>query len=162
MRKTKWMVLCLFIGFLMAAGMMSTVPIYMDASLQRMLIKDMESYQLSTGEFPGIYAVERALPMNVATAEQLDIINTLPGQIKERVDYLPIPVKASKTVVYDNMLYMMKGGINGTTSQRLKLTAMTGFKEHVTFTGGRIYCDGGVASDGVIEVVANEPALRQL
>ena len=40
MRKTKWMVLCLFIGFLMAAGMMSTVPIYMDASLQRMLIKD--------------------------------------------------------------------------------------------------------------------------
>ena len=42
MRNTKWMVLCLFIGFLLAAGMMSTIPIYMDASLQRMLIKDME------------------------------------------------------------------------------------------------------------------------
>ena len=32
----------------MAAGMMSTVPIYMDASLQRMLIKDMEAYQLTS------------------------------------------------------------------------------------------------------------------
>ena len=42
MRNTKWMVLCLFIGFLLAAGMMSTIPIYMDASLQRMLIKDMD------------------------------------------------------------------------------------------------------------------------
>ena len=110
MRKTKWMVLCLFIGFLMAAGMMSTVPIYMDASLQRMLIKDMESYQLGTGEFPGIYAVERALPMSTGTAEQLELIDTLPGTVKERVDYLPIPVKASKTVVFDNMLYLMQGG----------------------------------------------------
>ncbi len=160
MRKTKWMVLCLFIGFLMAAGMMSTVPIYMDASLQRMLIKDMESYQLGTGEFPGIYAVERALPMSVATAEQLELIDTLPGIVRERVDYLPIPVRASKTVVFDNMLYLMQGGARGTSSTRMKLTAMTDFKDHITITGGRMYCDGGIASDGVIEVVANEPALR--
>ena len=69
MRKTKWMVLCLFIGFLMAAGMMSTVPIYMDASLQRTLIKDMESYQLSSGEFPGIYAVERSFAESVSMTE---------------------------------------------------------------------------------------------
>ena len=53
MRKTKWMVLCLFIGFLMAAGMMSTVPIYMDASLQRTLIKDMEAYLLRTAHNAG-------------------------------------------------------------------------------------------------------------
>ena len=46
------MVLCLFIGFLLAAGMMSTVPIYMDSSLQRILIKDMQAYQQETGEYP--------------------------------------------------------------------------------------------------------------
>ena len=48
MRNTKWMILCLFVGFLMAAGMMSAVPIYMNASLQRILIKDMQEYQLDT------------------------------------------------------------------------------------------------------------------
>jgi len=154
------MVLCLFIGFLMAAGMMSTVPIYMDASLQRTLIKDMEAYQLSSGEYPGIYAVERVLPMNVSNAEQLKLIDELPGQVKERVDYLPIPVKASKTVVFDNMLYLMKGGTSGTTSSRIKLTAMTGLAEHITITSGRMYCGGGISEDGVIEVIANEPALR--
>ena len=53
MRNTKWMVLCLFIGFLLAAGMMSTIPIYMDASLQRMLIKDMEQYQIDNNKYKG-------------------------------------------------------------------------------------------------------------
>ena len=45
MRNTKWMVLCLLIGFVMASAMMSTIPIYMNASLQRMLVKDLESFQ---------------------------------------------------------------------------------------------------------------------
>ena len=65
MMKTKWMVLCLFIGFLMAAGMMSTIPIYMDASLQRMLVKDMEQFQLDTGKFPGLYTVTSTLQLAV-------------------------------------------------------------------------------------------------
>ena len=162
MRKTRWMVLCLFIGFLMAAGMMSTVPIYMDASLQRMLIKDMEAYQLSSGDYPGIYSVERALAVNISTVEQMKLIDELPETVRDRVDYLPIPVKASKTVVFDNMLYLLRGGINGTTSTRVKLTAMTDLAQHITITSGRMFADGGMTPEGVLEVVANEPALRLL
>ncbi len=162
MRKTKWMVLCLFIGFLMAAGMMSTVPIYMDASLQRLLIKDMESYQLRTGEFPGIYSVERTLKMNAPTAEQIKIMDELPPDVKERVDYLPIPVSASKTIFIDNMLYLMTGGIRGTTSYRIKTVAMSGFTDHAKITAGRMYCAGGFAEDGTLEAVANETAMREL
>ncbi len=162
MRKTKWMVLCLFIGFLMAAGMMSTVPIYMDASLQRMLIKDMEAYQLDSGEYPGIYSVERALAMNVSSVEQMKLIDELPGTVRDRVDYLPVPVKTFKTVVFDNMLYLLRGGINGTTSTRVKLTAMTDFEKHITVTSGRMFAEGGMTPEGVLEAVANEPALRQL
>ena len=45
MYNTKWMVICLALGFIMASAMMSTIPIYMNASLQRMLVKDMEAYQ---------------------------------------------------------------------------------------------------------------------
>lgn len=52
MLNTRWMVLCLLVGFIMAAAMMSTIPIYMDGSLQRMLIKDMQGYQIDTGEYP--------------------------------------------------------------------------------------------------------------
>lgn len=153
------MVLCLFIGFLMAAGMMSAVPIYMDASLQRMLIKDMESYQLSTGEFPGIYSVEKAIGSNVSAGEQLNMIDQLPQTVKERVSGIKIPVGAEKTVVIDNLQYLTAGGQNAT---RVKIASMTGFSDHTIIKSGRMYCDGGVSEDGVYEAVASEAALKSL
>ena len=58
--------------------MMSTVPIYMDASLQRTLIKDMESYQLSKGAYPGIYSVEKTLLESTPLAEQIKLSEELP------------------------------------------------------------------------------------
>ena len=53
MRNTKWMVFCLLTGFIMASAMMSTIPIYMNASLQRMLVKDMEAFQEEYMIYPG-------------------------------------------------------------------------------------------------------------
>ena len=153
------MVLCLFIGFLMAAGMMSAVPIYMDASLQRMLIKDMESYQLSTGEFPGIYSVEKAIGSNVSAGEQLNMIDQLPRTVRERVSGIKIPVGADKTVVIDNLQYLTAGGQNAT---RVKIASMTGFSEHTIIKSGRMYSDGGISEDGVYEAVASEAALKSL
>ena len=61
MRNTKWMVICLLIGFVMATAMTSTIPIYMNASLQRMLIKDMQAYQDENNEYPGVYAVSKTI-----------------------------------------------------------------------------------------------------
>lgn len=163
MRSTKWMVLCLFIGFLMAAGMMSTVPIYMDASLQRMLIKDMEEYQVDTGEFPGIYSIEMPIRAGTAVQSQLELIENLPSAIGDRVRKTGISPANSKTVVYDNVLYLIRGGnIDGATSTRLKMVAMTDLQEHITITKGRMYCEGGIAEDGAYEVIIAEPAIKSL
>lgn len=162
MRKTKWMVLCLFIGFLMAAGMMSTVPIYMDASLQRTLIKDMEAYQTSSGEFPGIYAAEREFAESVGVKERASVIADLASTVRERVDYLPIPVSASKTVVADNMQFIASGGVKGTVNTRIKLAAMTGLSDHVNVTAGRMLSDSGMTENGELEVLATENALKNL
>ncbi len=163
MRSTKWMVLCLFIGFLMAAGMMSTVPIYMDASLQRMLIKDMEEYQVDTGEFPGIYSIEMPIRAGTAVQSQLELIDSLPSAIGDRVRKTGISPANSKTVVYDNVLYLIRGGnIDGATSTRLKMVAMTDLQDHITITKGRMYCEGGVAEDGAYEVIIAEPAIKSL
>lgn len=162
MRKTKWMVLCLFVGFLMAAGMMSTVPIYMDASLQRMLIKDMESYQLSTGDYPGIYSVEKTVLESTPLSEQLKLAEELPQQVKLRVSDIAMPIGAEKTVINDNLQYISVDGTEGKRSTRVKITAMTGFTDHVTITDGRMYCDSGIADDGAYEVVISETTSKAL
>lgn len=162
MRKTKWMVLCLLVGFLMAAGMMSTVPTYMDASLQRMLIKDMESYQLATGEFPGIYTVETTVLGNTSLSEQMKLVEELPALVEKRVVDIPMPIASGKTVLIDNLQYLSKDSSNGSSSTRVKFAAMTGFSEHITITSGRMFCEGSLAADGVYEVVLSEPAAKAL
>ena len=70
MRNTKWMVLCLLIGFVMASAMMSTIPIYMNASLQRMLVKDLESFQTEYEIYPGSYNTSYGLKMDISGSEQ--------------------------------------------------------------------------------------------
>lgn len=156
------MVLCLFIGFLLAAGMMSTVPIYMDASLQRTLIKDMESYQLSKGAYPGIYSVEKTLLESTPLAEQIKLSEELPEIVRERVSDIAMPVASEKTIIYDNLRYISTGGIKGTKAVRTKITAMTGLKEHVNIVDGRMFCDGGIAGDGVYEVIITENTSKAL
>ena len=71
------MVLCLFIGFLLAAGMMSTVPIYMDSSLQRILIKDMQAYQNETGLYPGEYIVTSSISVKDSNEQRRSTVQAM-------------------------------------------------------------------------------------
>ena len=159
MRNTKWMVLCLFLGFLMAAGMMSTVPIYMDASLQRVLIKELEEYQLKSGNYPGKYIVSASLPYGVSTENQIRILNEAPKMTADRVNRVGIPIDNHKTVVSDNLLYLGKGD---SSSARVRIAAMSDIEEHITMQSGEMYGQSGIAEDGSYQVIVTEEAARAL
>ena len=159
MRNTKWMVLCLILGFLMAAGMMSTVPIYMDASLQRVLTKEMEEYQLNSGYYPGRYIVTRAFAIGVDPSAQREYLSEFPRIVASEVSDVGIPVENHKTVVSDNLLYLSKGGAGST---RVRITAMSGIEQHINMLQGELYSGSGIAEDGSYEVILNEDAARTL
>lgn len=158
MRNTKWMVLCLFIGFLMAAGMMSTVPIYMDASLQRVLIKEMEEYQLNTGVYPGRYIVSTELPTGIAASDLRTILTNTPKMVSSRVDRVGIPAENSKTIVSDNSQFLEAGGI----STMVRFTGMSGIEEHITIKQGEFFDSTGIEEDGSYQVILAEDAARTL
>ena len=64
MLSNKWMVICLLAGAVLAVAMVSSIPIYTDGVLQRMLTKDLEEYQLSTRTFPeGIWLKQIFIPI---------------------------------------------------------------------------------------------------
>lgn len=92
------MVLCLFIGFLLAAGMMSTVPIYMDSSLQRILIKDMQAYQQETGEYPGEYVVTKSVPIKADNAQRRSAIQEMTELVDDRTSRIDMPQANKKTI----------------------------------------------------------------
>lgn len=156
MRNTKWMVLCLFIGFLLAAGMMSTVPIYMDASLQRILIKDMQAYQQDTGLYPGEYIVSKTMPLKVSTQERKDTVNAMTELVQQRTARIDIPRADFKSIIRDEFMY-----ITGSQNSRIKVIGMTNLAEHIEIIDGRMY-NSGRDIDGNFEIICNEECLKTL
>lgn len=155
------MVLCLFLGFLMAAGMMSTVPIYMDASLQRVLIKEMEEYQLNSGYYPGRYIVTGSLPYGVSAESQRQILDEAPRMVGQQVSQVGIPVQSIKTVVSDNLLYLAKGQNDDAGSTRVRVAGMSGIQDHIEILSGEMFGDTA-AEDGSYQAIMTEEAARTL
>lgn len=156
MRNTKWMVLCLFIGFLLAAGMMSTVPIYMDASLQRILIKDMQEYQTTTGLYPGEYVVTTSLQMKSSYDERVSTLNTLTTLVDQRTSKIDMAQANSKTIISDEYVYLLAA-----SNTRIKMMSMSNIEDHVNIIEGRMYNPGRTA-EGTYEVICNAECLKIL
>ncbi len=160
MRNTKWMVLCLLIGFIMAAAMTSTIPIYMNASLQRMLVKDMEIFQNENEIYPGIYATEHELTMDIPTDKQREEITATKKIVEEQFDSLGFPVGSEKTFISDGYLYVTSIAVtDGDKAARLSLSGMSGLADNCEIVSGRMM-KPGKREDGVYECVTTEKALK--
>lgn len=156
MRSTRWMVLCLFIGFLLAAGMMSTVPIYMDSSLQRILIKDMQAYQTETGLYPGEYVVTSSISVKDSNEQRRSAVNSMRELVDQQTARIHIPQANSKTVLTDGFMYLITG-----KTARVKVIGMTGLADHTEIIQGRMF-EPGQLPDGSFEIVCNEECLKTL
>ena len=159
MRNTKWMVICLLIGFVMATAMTSTIPIYMHASLQRMLIKDMQAYQEETGEHPGVYSVTKTIVSGTSVATQRNhVVNTYARAVN-RFNDLMVPYLSYKCFTNDGYLYVANVESEGGTPSLLTLGGMTDIGDHINITSGRMFSVGKNA-DGAYEVICTEKALQ--
>lgn len=160
MRNTKWMVLCLLIGFIMASAMMSTIPIYMNASLQRMLVKDMEAFQLENEIYPGAYNTSYSVTLDISADKQRKEIDSVSSLVAESYNDLDCPILTQKKYISDEYLYVTTiEAAAGESASRLTLGAMTGIDEHIAVKSGRMY-DKNRRSDGVYEVITTEKALK--
>lgn len=157
MRNTKWMVICLLIGFIMATAMTSTIPIYMHASLQRMLIKDMQAYQEENNEYPGVYAVSKTIVSGTSAKNQRAAVNNTYANSANRFNQLLVPFLNYKCYTYDSYLYATN--VESTELSMLKLGAMTEMDGHFNLLEGRMY-EPGKREDGVYEVICTPMALQ--
>ena len=159
MQNTKWMVICLALGFIMASAMMSTIPIYMNASLQRMLVKDMESYQLENEQNPGLYSVEYKLPLDIDADKQSEIVESMTESFEDNFDSLGFPITSEKKTITDTYLYAKNIDESSTEAPaRFYLTGMTGVYEHIKIKIGRL--PDTSRSDGIFECIMTEDSLQ--
>ena len=159
MRNTKWMVLCLLIGFIMASAMTSTIPIYMNASLQRMLTKDMESFQHENDIFPGIYYTEHTIEMDIPTEEQLEDISNVENMTENGFEDIDCPSKLKKEYIADKYLAFKGSGAENLPS-KFTLGGMSELAENSKIISGRMFKNSERSGD-VYECVVSAECLKE-
>ncbi|MBQ6675372.1 MAG: FtsX-like permease family protein [Ruminococcus sp.] len=159
MRNTKWMVFCLLIGCIMACAMMATIPIYMNASLQRMLVKDLETFQQTYEIYPGMYNTKYSLNMSLPPEGQRELIEATEEAIDKSFEQLDVEA-TNKRFVSDDYLYAANFATEaGGDTVKMHLGAMSGLADNVTITQGRCFTPGK-NSNGAYEVIATERAMK--
>lgn len=163
MLNNRWMVLCLLIGITIAVAMVSTVPMYTDGVLQRMLIKDLESYQEESGNYPGTLHIKADLSSRFTNQdERLEGYHALKSQVTERLEPAIGLPSADTTCVYwlDYLTGLPKEQRSeNPKSVYFKLNGIPGFEEQVNVLQGRLPAAEKDA-EGVYEVVAFKGAIN--
>lgn len=160
-----WMVICLLLGSILATALVSCIPIYTDSILQRMLIKDIENYQVKTGNFPGQYEVRAKLNYNYKPEDRVSAARFFDRKIMtERIPQFDLPViTVSQGFVLGNLYTptpKKNDSDNAPDMMYVQLGTLSGLQDHIKLTNGRLYSAEPV--DGVYEVIVNQQAMKGL
>ena len=150
----KWLVFCLLIGVVLAVGMVSSIPMFADGILNRMLTKDLEDYQARTGMYTGRYYVKLNLDTAYKEESRLNALKYFDVNIPLNIDQLEVPVIGESRVYSIASLRTSKTETDAEKGFRnvFRVAAMEDFFEsHATITHG-VMPSKGVAEGSVIEV----------
>ena len=165
----KWLMLCLLFGFIVVVAMVSAVPMYSNAILQKMLNDDLISYQGSHSIYAGLYQTRASygLYSNTGDAKQR-AFNIHMQTVREKFDEIrEIAVTGydSASIKAQNMILTPYDEADPDNSAYKKisaeLNAVSGMEPYTAIVSGRMY-KSGLNSDGEYEFVCTEVAYNDL
>ena len=160
-----WMVTCLLLGSILASALVSCIPIYTDGILQRMLTKDLERYQLESGNFPGQYEVKGKLYYNYKPEDRVNALRYFDKRIiAQNLQEYNLPViTVSQSVKLGNLYIPLEKESEDDKSNDMmfaQLGTLSGLEDHITVTNGRLYSEE--PADGAYEVIVSQKAMKNL
>lgn len=161
MVKNKWLVASLLIGMLMTSALVSTMPIYAESILSRMLVKDLEQTQIDRNTYPTTHFSKVNFSDGNTTARLAIIADVNRYMNEEAAPGFGIPVLQK---VFEQQTKLMTLKIEGHAVDKRRtmpttiLKAVHNFKEHIRLIDGRLP-GNTVGADGIYEVMVNEGTL---
>lgn len=161
MVQNKWLLASLFMGILISVGLVSSMPIYSEAVLSRMLIKDLEQLQTTSGQYPGTHYSNAFI-----SKETVDQINAkydqVDGYMRETgARSFGLPVQELVSSLQSMSLRMKQADdpnpISDDNQQWVTIKSYQGLEEHIKLKDGRLPSAEPV--DGVYEVLVTESGL---
>jgi len=161
MVQNKWLVASLFAGILVSVALVSSMPIYTEAVLSRMLLKDLQRLQQDTHEYPG------------AHYSYIQFSSETPEQVRakyERIDRfirtegapgLQLPIRELVADLSTSSMKMKPANDPNPLSDRnmqwVTIKAFSGLEAHIELADGRMPAPSPV--DGVYEALLTERGL---
>lgn len=160
MLRNRWMVLCLLIGSVLAVAIVSSIPLYTHAILQRMLTKDLESDQTTSQVYPGQYkiAIDFTYVKDEYKQEYFEKFSQTieDGMIKD------IGIPYISNVKYTSAKYFTAFPAvqreEFPKERDINIDTMSELGSHVQVTNGRMY--SAQQSGDVIEAVVTEDTFK--
>ena len=186
MVKNRVFIFFLAVGLLISAALLSSIPMYTDGALQRLLIKEMENFQVDQNKFPGTVMISYNANSNDMDSAIKDITKmdksmftykSVKDQYEKRLDafskvdnyskkevnsQLGVPILAKFTNYSTDPRILVHDNFKAGDSvegESARLESFTDFNQHVKIHDGRL---PKKTSDGVYEVLVSEAALNKL
>ena len=153
----RWMVVSLLIGVILAVAMVTAIPIYSRGILTRLLVRDLQIYQETTGIYPGLVTVNGTLRLDPESLEKLSVYPPLASEVESQVERtLPVPVLSSLRRIALVTLGARRIDQPDSRPVSAPLTSVTGLFDRVSVVLGRLPTGTTADGDDVIEVVISE------
>ncbi|REK74693.1 ABC transporter permease [Paenibacillus paeoniae] len=162
MVQNKWLVFSLLIGILMSVALVSSMPIYSEGILSRMLKKDLERSQQSSNQYPGaVYSTMHFTEKPERFNGMFDRYDTF---IKtEGAPGFQLPIQELVNDMASSSLRMKRADdpepITDRNSQAVTVKTFSDLEKHIKLKDGKMASSSPV--DGVYEVLVTERALAQ-
>lgn len=164
MMSSKWMVLCLLLGSIMAAAIVSCIPIYSDGILQRMLTRDLETFQLDSGMYPGSYHVGGNFFYTYEGENRAKAYKYFDSKLRNGMaEAFGLPLLAGKVEIrtVPFRLFLPEAENNKQAERKYgELGTILGAENHIVMTRGRV--PSASADHGVYEVMITDKAMKNL
>jgi len=165
MLQNRWLYISLLAGMMLCTALTSSLPIYKNAILQRMLIQELDDSYMETARYPGnIRAQVNFGFLGVDSTRLQQVIAELNEYWESNVlGASRVPVLDDiREHIYKGIYVYPEGGDPNIyeTKRNVMLAARSGLADHVRLVDGRMPSNEPV--DGVIEVLLTDRTLARL
>lgn len=161
MLSNKSMVACLLLGLILAVAMISSIPIYSEGILQRMLVKDLENYQSTTNNYPGAYFIQFKF-YNLEKSKAIEQVLKIDRVIREEL-YPEIGLSSAAfnyRLTNDFLSVLPEEDQDEKKKKSLKIEALKDIEEHITVLHGKL--PSNKINGDTYEVMVTEAAVQKL
>ncbi|GIQ69919.1 ABC transporter permease [Xylanibacillus composti] len=162
--KNRWLVLSLLTGMTLCIALTSSMPIYKNSILQRMLHKEMEQSYVNTGAYTGRISAESSLP-DVPAHEQVRDIIEMDAYWEQHIfdnseAFTPLFYVRERLSRAIQIVPADPERVNPEQQRTARLYMRSGLLDHIRLVDGRLPSPEPV--DGVYEALVTDNALVKL